>query len=636
MRKLLLKNIFNNKRNILCLWIVSISLLLFQLINGLMTKSPMESIRVILYILQLYCISLSFIAYDYLSEIKHYSIQEMLSAINSSILKISAGEILILSGFAFIFSCLSGWITFFLCVKYKMISIPVFIYIIKNTIINLFFPCVISILIGASLSRMPLRLLSYFIIIMINTFSGIVGLQILENLPTTVGEKFFKIYDIISFTPLNITWAPNYSFGFTIQDYHVEHLISFIFFLLCVVTLTIAAYNKKKRGFIHIGFMVLSIILFCISIAPASKLCMTDSYTSSDDALFSDSRYYSLADTKEKQPNFNIVKYELSFSIHRQLSCTATLELSEHNLNEYYFTLYHGYEVCAVYDDDHNALSFSQDGDYIIVHNNLSGTITNLIIEYEGYAPRYYSNEQGMCLPGFFPYYPHAGFYSVFDDGSSSFAVDPMTNESEFDVIVKNYSNTVFSNLSEIDHCHFYGKTNALTLVSGFYSSYLCKGIEIIVPSLDPMDGNTDIIDSNINQLLSENDIKSIKKIIVVPPLNQLSEDEQYCIFSDHMIARQIFMISDAYERISIPKGKRNLLYLVKIYESSPANLNEYIELIKNMPNEYNEAILFQIIIDQFNEETFFESCNMYLHDSDDDRTITTFLNNYMEVQGNA
>jgi len=37
-----------------------------------------------------------------------------------------------------------------------------------------------------------------------------------------------------------------------------------------------------------------------------------------------------------------------------------------------------------------------------------------MYILYEGYSPVYFSNIQGVLLPGFFPYYPKEGYHPVY------------------------------------------------------------------------------------------------------------------------------------------------------------------------------------------------------------------------------
>ena len=69
-------------------------------------------------------------------------------------------------------------------------------------------------------------------------------------------------------------------------------------------------------------------------------------------------------------------------------------------------------------------------------------------ISYSGQTWKYFANEQGIALPGYFPYYPVAGHLSIWDQNSNSLKVNTRFNETSFSVRV-NTALKVFSNLPE-------------------------------------------------------------------------------------------------------------------------------------------------------------------------------------------
>lgn len=96
---------------------------------------------------------------------------------------------------------------------------------------------------------------------------------------------------------------------------------------------------------------------------------------------------------------FEVERYDLKIDIDRQLEVEANIFVDKSDLDEYDFTLYHGYKIDKVTDKNGKELKFKQDGDYFTVENNDEG-LSEICISYAGSAPRFFSNSQGTSLPG--------------------------------------------------------------------------------------------------------------------------------------------------------------------------------------------------------------------------------------------
>lgn len=79
---------------------------------------------------------------------------------------------------------------------------------------------------------------------------------------------------------------------------------------------------------------------------------------------------------------------------------------------------------------------FVQDGDYFTVYYT-EEYFETLTIRYIGYIPRFYSNRQGIMLPGFFPYFPQAGQHRVFDEEIGSFSPIMLPKDAYFNITVE-------------------------------------------------------------------------------------------------------------------------------------------------------------------------------------------------------
>ena len=53
--------------------------------------------------------------------------------------------------------------------------------------------------------------------------------------------------------------------------------------------------------------------------------------------------------------------------------------------------------------------------DYLDVWNKGRYHITNIIVKYKGSSSSGYANYQGCYLPGYYPYYPRAGYIDLYD-----------------------------------------------------------------------------------------------------------------------------------------------------------------------------------------------------------------------------
>lgn len=392
-----------------------------------------------------------------------------------------------------------------------------------------------------------------------NTFRY-TGRRITEIFRLTLRAGFIRFFDVFNIYAPSANWSINQSFGYSVQNYRIEKAL----FLICAfaaVYLVFVCFRYRKKLLLVFSAVVGS-QLFIIP-RPASKVLLEDTFDSKTSAVASDERYYNSVAAKEEKAVFSVESYDMKLDAGRILKAEVKAELSDENLDVYGFTLYHGYRLKSVKDGGGSELEFQQDGDYITVRGTHSPLMKSMSFEYEGSAPRYYSNEQGMCLPGFFPYYPRAGFYKVWDSNESSFAKAYSENPSDFPVKVSS-GRKAFSNLNENGTNEFSGTSEAVTVVSGFLRSCVVDGAEVVYPFLDPYEKDESRVAAEVEKLLTDHPEARgrLRKIISIPSINQHSDDEKYRLFSDYMTATQIYMISDAFERVSTPAEKRELYYI--------------------------------------------------------------------------
>jgi hypothetical protein len=158
-------------------------------------------------------------------------------------------------------------------------------------------------------------------------------------------------------------------------------------------------------------------------------------------------------------------------------------------LTTYSFTLYHGYKVKSVLDFNGNRLNFSQHGDYLDVTIDRPAILDSIRILYEGYNPVYFSNNQGVLLPGFFPYYPREGYQAVYRVSSNRIdgynTQNPDWGEKDFDITVKSPLR-ILTNLNTKEGVHS-GRSECVSIIGGFAAERNISGYTVNDLTIDPI-----------------------------------------------------------------------------------------------------------------------------------------------------
>lgn len=493
-------------------------------------------------------------------------------------------------------------------------------HIIINLLINVFGISLLGIVMGFSFAQIfKKRIISY----MIFAFFMFLSSQFFEKVVELVYNNFFidlyPIYNVFNIYTPSLDWMPNFLFGYSILSYRIALLSAWILIFAFIMSIKIY-HSKISRNIISAVCAVLCIFNIIIYVQPSSKNIMNFSPT---EGLSADFWYYNAIEQKKEKENFEVLSYKLDLNITNQLNVIAELEVSE-NLSEYKFTLYHGYKVNKVYNHNRSSIDFKQEGDYLTVSNNLN--TTKFYIEYCGSSTKFYSNKQGMVLPGFFPFYPHPGYKYVYNIDEQTFDKLLLNNEAEFEIAVTGINlNYVFCNLNKQDDM-FKGKSNGVTIISGFADSYFVNETEIIYPYLDTYSLTLPSIEQNVIQFINEyQNSDKIKKIIIFPNLNL--GNMETVIYDTYITTVDLNNLSELCLIAEINPRKQYLSQLINVYINEK-EIYEYI--LKNaQENEYESdliVIAMNKAINKLGENEFIQTSSTYLYDNNDERAILEFL----------
>ncbi|WP_223316957.1 MULTISPECIES: hypothetical protein [Clostridium] len=333
----------------------------------------------------------------------------------------------------------------------------------------------------------------------------------------------------------------------------------------------------------------------------------------------------------------------MKLNINRQLQSDTTIYLDEKEpLKTYKFTLYRNYKIKKILGKNNKVLEYKRDGDYLEVVNPDNNKLQQIRILYSGYSPVFYSNSQGILLPGYFPYYPMEGYKKIYIKEEGKFVPIIRDYIVNFDISLKSNLD-VSSNLNKND-TKFYGKAQEATLIGGFLKEKHIKDNIFYELSLNGIDTSVILnIDSTLNlykKIFSDNytfDIKS-KKIFQSPQVisckvigNGIVSLKDHIFISESDIKGLALGLIQSNLSQDIKKRRISLIlfnYLLNKNAFTSNNLSE------DAPKEVLEDPLFQIEflfvkkINELGEDYVVKNSYKFLIDKNDKRDSITFIKN--------
>lgn len=508
----------------------------------------------------------SFLSYEYTNLPRTSALQETLETIPLSRVKLLTSQSIVLLALLLIWSInIFGWILG----KYVQLQIhyPLFfLNSVPSLIVDFFLPGVIAILVGILLSQKTVRETAYCIIIVSALICSPVPSMIFAS-ESLFGYPVLAFFDWFSILAPNTSWVADDIYGVSIEVY--RWVLAAFWILLLIMSIVFATTKRtKKTRFLSSILAILT--LFC---------CVRFVYRGNDSIIRKDYRPYGTLqhefsyrqnnpDQKEVLADFHVSKYGISLTVQNNLEANVHIELKENDLNVYRFTLYHGFVINSIKDAHGDELDFAQNSDYVTVYAP-KGT-QELNFSYSGNAGKYFSNYQGIALPGYLPYYPVPGFARFWESGQ--IVVNTDWEPAYYEVYVDS-NLAVASNLQKIDDNTFLGNADAVSLYGGMIVSEETDGIVYWYSPIGARSINIseyqEAWNSLANQVGETAEFVLTGKTIFMQPVTIMvsnSVQEQYIEFSDHIITASWSVTADTLCKqhllTTMPRDKTtNLLY---------------------------------------------------------------------------
>lgn len=365
------------------------------------------------------------------------------------------------------------------CYYSSILHTPYYTYFLKIMALYYLLPGVIGCLVGFVMAS-KLKRRSAYPVIAVLTFVGSPFFSQAPYLlygivPENVQLFLHRVFDLFALAPYETNMFVNYGYGIPAEMYRLQGFL-FLFFLLA--SIIIFSYRKRyaKPFWKIVGVGALCVSLVCGSLSVFDRGSVYLRNVSRPDSV-SEFKYKNAHLTDEKgsaeSSDFKILSYDMNLKIRNKLKADVTVKLSASEPKEVYnFTLGYIYNVKDVKDENGVSLRFERDGDYLFVYPADKSKIPEIHISYEGYCSAFYTNSQGVYLPGFYCWYPVEGYRRAIEyDDWNNWNMSFPRSEKQFNVNV-DYNKDVYSNLTQDENGRFTGTVDSLTLTSGFYEMH--------------------------------------------------------------------------------------------------------------------------------------------------------------------
>lgn len=411
----------------------------------------------------------SVVSYEIVHDFIDCKIEESLMVVSWGKTKLIAGPVIVLLGYVGVFWMTMGIVPIVSGLSGKM-PLEYFIHILQvnslNYLITGLFATLLGILFGLLLKRIiAYALIAAMMFIMLPASDLIPG--ILNDSYSINIWPFKTIFSWIF--PLNTSWTIDYQYGLSCEGLRWNLVFCWIFFILSLISVIIIPKKAKTKIVAIFLCIILSVTNFILFSRGGSIIDLSLSPTS---VFRTDQMYYRNNFPKEEEPSFAVTRYDMDFEITRTLHGKVSMRIDNPIIsNDLIFTLYRNYHILRITDETGKELPFSQTGDYFVVDVS-DEMIQNITVEYEGFSPVFYSNDQGVCLPGCFPFYPWPGYRKIYytepgdSIGYSCYIARNDLTESQFNVRIKGVKNLVVN--LDFNGNSFNGTANGVTIMGGF------------------------------------------------------------------------------------------------------------------------------------------------------------------------
>lgn len=476
----------------------------------------------------------AFFSYEYFGNERHVSLSELMDVYPLGRAKTYCCQFAVM---AFLIAVATGMAVGYQCWCYDFAGIideNVLRHAIANVFLNFALVMVIGCLLGVVAANIAKRTTAYALLL-ISTFLISPFMDTVANVLSGFVDCY-RVLDYIAILAPNLDWRPDDLYGVSVEPARWNVAFLWVSLLLAVIVYLVCG-RRQKRAFIA------TIVLAAFSAAQFFMAAQMhhDSIIRKDDrrdgALSGDFYYWKEHESRAVDADFEVLSYEMQLDIGRRLSAQVAVSVTPEKTGRYLFTLYHGYEISEITDADGNALEYQRDGDYLEIKYDCPGEGGEIRFSYAGSGNKYYSNEQGIALPGYFPYYPMAGYVDTWDEKGNDIIVNTAFEEMQFQVTVHS-DLPLMTNLEQTGSNTYAGTSTALTIYGGMLEVREENGVQYMYLPISDTTLDIAAIEAGTGMDLSGMAVM-LQPATIVSAAG--SNQENTVIFDDHIIVSSYF-----------------------------------------------------------------------------------------------
>ncbi len=567
-----------------------------------------------------YMAVITFLSYEYFYKTKRLNIDECLSSTVNGKRKLFYNQFFVILILNLFLSINILILTIYSSISSDVTEKAYLLHLFYNVILNFFLPGLFSVLLGAVAALKLSRLTAY---LFLSAFIFL-GSPMMMDISLRLG--IYRFIEFFSLSNLSAKSIPDFFMGFSL----LIHRWGLVFFWISLCAAAIFIILYKNKPVFRITAAICCLLACGLSlrefVMPISKSDKNHYYTEIE------SLYYSDNPQKKQAGGFNISSYNMNLRIDRLLEASVEMEVDVNNLQQYIFTLYHGYHITQVSDDSGNPLTYKQEGDYITIDNNSSGSLKSIVFKYYGYNYKFYSNSEAVLLPGSFPYYPFSGFHEIFNISNRVFDIRNDGIKCGFEITIDFDSKlNIYSNLDKVDGNTFSGVAESVLLFAGrFLTQTEVGGITAVYSYLDNSYSMQEVEDALRRLKESKHLNENLRYVFFTPTV---FSSDFYPVYNDYMECDSAPVLVYGYEKALILPHKK-WLYIV-IYEFYIPARYKYERFTENEKMEsYTEEKIITVInklFEKYGETETLAEIDKFVFDNNDERKSIDFLNDFLE-----
>lgn len=473
-----------------------------------------------------------FFALEYFGYAEQVSISETLSVYYPLGIIAQVWQLAVMLGLILILAATNAVYQFAAYFMASMDNLPLLAHAMEAVLLNTMMPMILAAMIGAAVSYCRNRATAYGILTVIT----IAVSPLLGDFITVLNYYIdaYEIWDYISVLADPLLFNPDFMYGLALEDYRWN----LVLFWCCLFGALLAAGLWKNRG--RTAVWLCAVLLIAAGFQFSGVLQMKDR----DSVLIQDSRkngilnsdfyYWKAHDSMAEEASFEVLSYEMKLDIDRCLEADVSVAVTPStDRGLYKFTLWYGYEIDSVTDEEGNALPFVRNGIYVEVTYDCPAAEGEIRFRYSGNGNRYYSNDQAIVLPGYIPYYPMAGFVDMWDDKQGAVIVHTDQPEKAF-VVTVHSDLPLITNLEQTGDHTYSGTVSTVSIFGGFMEVVEENGYTYMQTIMEPQKIDIDMLEEKVGADLSD------KVIMCLPTTTTISSrsnsENSYILFEDHII----------------------------------------------------------------------------------------------------